>query len=87
MAVKIKGVELRQTSVKIKDDGIKITGKYHIMMLNGNILAKQAFNSYEGVSIKFSKATFEAFSKFSEAVDAEIMEALGLNHEPEVLKK
>jgi len=73
--VMIQGVVL--TSVTVEKDA-KIIGKFDLMSSAGKVLAKQGFNSYLEMEIKFSAPTLAKVEEALACIKSEVEMTLGL---------
>lgn len=80
MSITIDGIKLGSLSLeKDRDKGsYKVTGSYELISNTGLVLARQDFNTYNGMTIAHGRDTSEHLNKLVEALQQDIKSTIGI---------
>ncbi len=78
--IQLAGIVVSHFNVKRDDKGVlQLEGEYELKTNTGITVAKQGFNSYNGIKIPLSAETSKLLSDLLVAVSRDVTTGLGLN--------
>lgn len=81
MSISIQGVKITKLEISKNEQGMpKASGTYELISSNGITLAKQDFNSYNGIAVAHSPATTKLLNDLFDGIRFDLNMTLGLEH-------
>jgi hypothetical protein len=82
--VRIDGFTVARDSAGDGPAGVKLEGKFSLLQPNGNVLAKQSINGYDGdVKLALSADLIKKIRAVSDQLKSEVETIMGINEDEE----